>query len=508
MGKRNWLLLGFVLLKIILQYLLISPYYELHRDEFLHLDQAHHLAWGYISVPPVTSWFSYLIYLLGYTEFWVKFFPALLGALTIVIVWKTIESLGGGIYALCLAATALTFSALARLNLLFQPNSFDILAWTFIVYTLIKHIQTGKNSWIYWMGVGFGFGFLNKYTVAFLGLGLVLGLLASPVRKRLQNPHFYGGIGLALLIALPNIIWQILNDFPVIWHMRMLSRYQLVNVSRVDFLLEQPLFFIGSIFVLIAGIISFFSYPPFKKYRFLFFTLVFTLAILTYLQAKAYYAISIYPIYFAFGSMYLTQILDKGWLRYLKPITFIIPVALFILMAPLVFPVQKPEKLKEVYARHPDLQLTRWEDGEIHDIPQDFADMIGWKKLAEKVDQAYAMTPQKEYTVIICDNYGQAGAINFYTKTKGLQAVTMNADYVNWIDLSREIKNVILVRESSDGISEREISLFEKSERIGTITDPNSRETGTIIHLLLGAKTDINSILAGEIEEKRAELKE
>jgi hypothetical protein len=177
-------------------------------------------------------------------------------------------------------------------------------------------------------------------------------------------------------------------------------------------------------------------------------------------------------------------------------------------MIPLLFPIKPPEKLKEIYERHPELELTRWEDGKTHDIPQDFADMLGWNELAEKVDIAYAKAPADEYTVIICDNYGQAGAINFYTKTKGLQAVTMNADYVNWIDLSREINNVILVREASDGVSEREISFFEKSEAIGTITDPNAREFGTIIHLLMGAKTDINAILASEIEEQRAELRE
>ena len=508
MKQQNLFLFGFILIKFVLQYLLIDSGYDLHRDEFLHLDQAHHLAWGYISVPPVTSWFSYLIYLLGYTEFWVKFFPALLGALTITLVWKTIESFGGNLFACSLAAIALICSALARLNLLFQPNSFDILAWTFIFYTLIKHIQTGKNSWLYWMGIGFGFGFLNKYTVVFLGISLVLGLLISSERKRLKNPHFYGGIGLALLIALPNIIWQYLNDFPVLWHMRMLNKYQLVNVDRIDFLTEQPLFFIGSIYILIAALVSFFTYSPFKKYRFLFFTLVATLTIFTFLRAKAYYAISLYPIFFAFGSLYLTHLLKDGRKRYLRPVAILIPIIIFGLIIPLVFPIRPPENLKEVYKRHPDLQLTRWEDGLDHDIPQDFADMLGWKELAAKVDLAYAKAPADEYTVIICDNYGLAGAINFYTKTKGLQAITMNADYVNWIDLSKEIRNVILVREASDEVSDREISLFEKSEEIGTITDPNAREFGTIIHLLLGAKTDINSILAEEIKEKRAEIKE
>lgn len=508
MNRRSVFLLGFILLKFVLQYLLIDSGYDLHRDEYLHLDQAHHLAWGYISVPPVTSWFSYLIYLLGNSEFWVKFFPALFGALTISIVWKTVETLGGNLFALSLAAVGLIFSSLIRINLLFQPNSFDVLAWTFVFYTIIRHLQTGKNSWLYWMGIAFGFGFLNKYTVAFLAIGLLFGLMLTKERQIFKNPHFYGALGLATLIALPNLIWQWTNDFPAIWHMRMLSKHQLVNINRLDFLLDQPLFFLGSIFILIAATASYFTYPPFKKYRFLFYTLIGTLAVFTVFRAKSYYAINLYPIHFAFGALYLSKLLHSGWKTYLKPIALIIPIVLFGMIAPLTYPITTPDKLKEVYARHPDLHLTRWEDGKDHEIPQDFADMLGWKELAKKVDIAYAKAPSGEYTIIICDNYGQAGAINFYTKTKGLRAVTMNADYVNWIDLSREIKNVILVRDAVDGIDEREISFFEQSEEIGTITDPNAREFGTIIHLLIGAKIDVNAILAKEMEEKRVELRE
>ncbi|CEJ71010.1 hypothetical protein BN1195_03349 [Chryseobacterium oranimense G311] len=64
--KKNYLLLiFFIIAKFILQYSLISTEYELHRDEYLHLDQANHLAWGYLSVPPMNSWLAWLIKLLG-----------------------------------------------------------------------------------------------------------------------------------------------------------------------------------------------------------------------------------------------------------------------------------------------------------------------------------------------------------------------------------------------------------------------------------------------------------
>jgi hypothetical protein len=57
MKKSYWVLILFILAKFILQYSLISPEYELQRDEYLHIDQANHLAWGYLSVPPVTPGF-------------------------------------------------------------------------------------------------------------------------------------------------------------------------------------------------------------------------------------------------------------------------------------------------------------------------------------------------------------------------------------------------------------------------------------------------------------------
>ena len=98
MDPKKIALSFFILLKFGLQYVAINPVYELHRDEFLHLDLGNHLAWGYLSVPPVTSWISFIIISLGNSVFWVKFFPAFFGALTIFFVWKTVEHLGGKLY--------------------------------------------------------------------------------------------------------------------------------------------------------------------------------------------------------------------------------------------------------------------------------------------------------------------------------------------------------------------------------------------------------------------------
>ena len=161
MIKKNLILAGFIVLKFILQYILISPEYDLQRDEYLYLDQANSLAFGYLSVPPVTSWISFIIKLLGNSVFWIKFFPALFGALTILIVWKTIEELKGNLFALILGATCVLFSLLLRLNTLYQPNSLDVLCWTTLYFVVIKYFNTEKQKWLFIGALIFAFGFLN-----------------------------------------------------------------------------------------------------------------------------------------------------------------------------------------------------------------------------------------------------------------------------------------------------------------------------------------------------------
>lgn len=503
MKKEKLLICFFITLKFLLQYIAVHPDFDLQRDEFLHLDQADHLAWGYLSVPPVTSWISVLIQGLGNSEFWVRFFPALIGVLTIWLVWDLVKGLGGSLFAQSLAAVALLFSALVRLNILFQPNSIDILCWTLVGYTLVRFIQTEKSKWLYLLALSFSFGFLNKYNIAFLAMGLFPALALSPYRSIFRNKHLYFALLLALLLVTPNLIWQWQNGWPVLTHMRLLSKSQLVNNSRIGFLIEQLLFFYPSLFIWVTGLITLAVSPKSKSFRWVFWCFVFTITIFTYFQAKAYYAIGLYPILMAFGAVWISEHFEKGWKSKLKPVLLLIPLALFLLAFTLIHPYFSPERIQKNPPAYSLLGLNRWEDGEEHPIPQDFADMLGWSELAHLVDSAYQMMPKEGRTLIICDNYGQAGAINYYSKIPGLEALTMNADYLYWFDLEEKVDHLILVWEKDEQITDRELNFFEEYQEIGKITHPLAREKGTTVHFLRGAKVDINEILKEEVAEEK-----
>lgn len=318
--EKNIILICFILVKFLIQYSLISQEYELQRDEFLHIDQANHLALGYFSVPPVTSWISYIIKLLGNTVFWIKFFPTLFGALTILLVWKTIEELKGNLFALILEASCVTFSVLFRLNTLFQPNSLDVLCWTSLFYFIIKYLNSNQTKWIYLIAFTFAIGFLNKYNIIFLVIGIIPSLLLTAERKIFRNKNLYFGIGLAFIIISPNIIWQFNNHFPVVHHLHELSETQLVNVDRWSFIRSQFLFFPGTLIVVFFGLFALLKQQKFKKYRLFFWAFFIIISIFLFLKAKDYYAIGVYPIYFAFGSVYISTLLENEIGKILKPI--------------------------------------------------------------------------------------------------------------------------------------------------------------------------------------------
>jgi hypothetical protein len=504
MTKRTSILFGFIITKFWLQYLLISPDYELHRDEFLHLDQANHLAWGYLSVPPVTSWISSIMLLLGGSVFWIRFFPALFGALTILVVWKAIEELKGNLFALILGATGVLFSVLLRLNLLYHPNSLDVLCWTTLCFVLIKYFNSEKPKWLYMAALIFAIGFLNKYNIVFLLIGLFPALLITK-RTIFIEKKLYLSILLALLLISTNLLWQYNNHFPVFHHLEQLTSTQLINVNRWNFLKEQLLFFIGSLFVIIAGLYALLFYPPFKKYSFFFFTLCFTLIVFTYFKAKSYYAIGLYPIYISFGAVYLEEILKTGWKKYLWAVVIILPVLFFIPMYQVLFPNKSPDYIVNHPQQYKNLDLLRWEDGKHHPLPQDFADMLGWKELAYKIDTIYSTISNPGKTLILCDNYGQAGAINYYTKNKKITAVSFNADYINWFDLNKKYENLIRVKEleNKDNEMEKTSPFFDTSYIAGSITNSFAREYGTTIFVFKNARIDINKRIQAEIDREK-----
>jgi hypothetical protein len=502
---RYWPLIVLIIIKMVLQFVVVNPVYELHRDEFLYLNQADHLAFGYISVPPFMALFSKIVYLLGGGLFWIRFFPALFGALTIMFVWLIIESIGGSLFANILASTALIFSALMRINMLYQPNSFDILTWTIVFYLLIRYVQSEKNKWLWILSVVIAVGFYNKYNMIFLIAGLFAGLLLTYHRTIFIKAAFWIALFTCFLLLLPNIIWQVTNHFPVFQHMKVLKANQLDNNTSAGFLIGQIKFFIGSLPLTLGALIAFSYFKAFKPYRFIGICFITVLALFTVMKAKDYYAVGIYPVIIALGSVYFDTVLTKRWRPFILSMLIIFNLTIYAGVFNFLFPVYSPARIRENASTFEKFGMLRWEDGKNHNLPQDFADMLGWHEMADKAFEAYKMIPsdQLENTLIICSNYGQAGALNYYNRSKMPEAYAFNTDYIYWLPRLKKIQNLLFIgNKPGDDV----LRLFSDFKLTGEVLNEYAREKGTGIYILSGAKDFFTPVFYSKVEEKKKKL--
>jgi hypothetical protein len=510
MKNNNRLLYVLAFSKFIIPFFLQNGVYEPHRDEFLYLAEGQHMAWGFMEVPPLLSVFAWLTNLLGDGFFWIKFWPSLFGAFTFILVGKTIFSLGGGKFALLLGFLGMVLGAYMRVHYLFQPNFLEIFFWTAIAFCGIRFIQTNQNNWLYLMGVSIGLGMMSKYSVAFFVVSVFIGLLLTKERKIFTNKHFYYSLAIALIIFLPNFIWQYIHHFPVAYHMKELQRTQLQYVTPSSFLINQLVMNLPVVFIWLAGLCSLFFAANQKKYRFLGWAYFGVISLLLLGHGKYYYALGIYPVLFGFGAYWLEQLTELRFkvLRYL----FVLSPCLFIhLFIPIALPIFEPERLATFYKKNDvgKIGVLKWEDGKNHPLPQDFADMLGWKEMAGKVAKAYQTldSNEKAHAIIFCDNYGQAGAINFYGKQYHLPVTySDNASFFYWMPPKLQFDNLVLVTDDEDEMQHPFIKEFKSAVLFDSITNNYAREKGSLIIVLKGANEQFTKMFNEKIQADRDKL--
>ena len=237
---RSGLLLVFGLAGVMLvAHILTGGRYGFHRDELATLDDARHLAWGYVAYPPVTPFFGWIsLCLFGTSLTGFRFFAALAASGGVVMTGLLARELGGGRGAMLLAALAAMPFALGCGSLM-QYVAFDYLWWIIAAYFFVRLCKSGDPRWWLPLGAIFGIGMLTKYTMLFCVAGIVIGVIATPLRRHLASKWLWVGAALSVLIFLPNVIWQAQHHFISLEFLRHIHARD-VRIGRTkDFLPDQ-----------------------------------------------------------------------------------------------------------------------------------------------------------------------------------------------------------------------------------------------------------------------------
>lgn len=498
--KEVQLILFFCILKLILL-LFANSNFGFHRDELLYMAMAEHLDWGYKEVPPFIAGVSWLSsFLFGDSVFAARIIPSLASVLIIGLTGLLVLVMKGKRLAIITTCTAMIVSpAFLASGYLLQPVVFDQLFWVLSAYLAVKYIQTHQSSYLYLLGAAFGFGMLNKYTMVFFALALLIALLISQQRKLLLNRAWLYAFLIAFIIFLPNLLWQINHNFPVLAHMKELKEQQLDNINPKDFLIQLLIIHAAASLLWLLGLFYILIGKSNKRYLFLGITFILLVTILFVLQGKVYYSFGAFPMLFAAGGICVQKLLNplKPAFQYGLIMLWLVPTALLI---PITLPVLNFNTTLKFFESTTQAGLSfivKWEDQEQHATTQDYADMLGWEEMTQYVSKAYHSVPthERSQTSILADNYGQAAAIlHFRKKYKIPNPLSLNSSFALWSPDTIPTKHLIIITDDANDLSKA----FEKSEKIGEISNPYAREKGTNIYLLSNPKIDIQALYAKE----------
>jgi hypothetical protein len=410
--------------------------YGFFRDELYFLVCGHHLAWGYVDMPPLTALQARLAEtLFGLSPTGIRILSFAAGGVTVGLTGVLAWQLGGRRAAQALAMMAVLAAPvfLGTSNYL-SMNSLEPCFWMGALLVVLR-LAEGAASPRAWLLFGLlaGLGIESKHSTVFFLVALLVGLIVSPQRRILWSRWCAAGVAVLMLVALPNFVWQWAHHFPT---------YELLNgVAHTDkntkfpplaFLMQQvTMLLIVAAPLWMGGLAWLGVARKATPWRFVAITYLLFLAMMMAMHAKDYYVAPIYPVLFAAGAVALAHLRRSRWpaISY----TVILGYLLFRATAPIMLTVLPPEKYS-AYAEHFGANKIKQEKF-TSPLPQYLSDRFGWPEMVEGFAARYNALPPdvRARTAIFCGNYGEASAVNILGPKYGLpEAISGHQNYFYW----------------------------------------------------------------------------
>ena len=410
--------------------------YGVFRDELYYLACARHLDWGYVDHPPVVAivaWLARIV--IGESWIALRVLSAAAAGATVLLVGDTAADLGAGRWGR-FAAQLLTATAPVYLSLfsIYSMNAIDVLIWAGLARIAVRIFAGGSER--LWLGFGVlaGVGLENKLDVALFGAGLAGGLVAARRFDVLRSRWIWLGGACAAVLYAPHVIWQAVHGWPTLEFVANAQRHKITSLGPLGFLGRQfvsagP---VGFAFAL-AGMGWLLGAAEARRFRPLGWAALAVLVVLAVSVSKPYYfAPALTLLFAAAGAAFERMTIG----RFAAPLRAAATVA--VASGLLAAPIAKPLLSEDAFVRYiASLGVAPGSD-ENHRmgrLPQFFADMHGWREMAETVARAHAALPphDRANACVYGQNYGEAGAIDYFGPALGLPpAISQHNAYWMW----------------------------------------------------------------------------
>jgi len=402
-----WLELLSIAGAVALMHILTNSRYGFHRDELQFLSDARHLDWGYVSYPPFTPFVeSVSLRFFGLSLVGLRLASVLAQAMVILVSGLIARDLDGGRLAQVTAALTVGLSGVPLFEgTEFQYTSFSFFLWVLICWFTIRLLKTENARWWIAIGAAVGLGLLTKYTVVFFVAGLLAGMAFTPARQWFRNKWFWGGVAIALVIFLPNLVWLAQHDwisyrFLQHIHIRDVGEGRAEGYLKGQFLANANLFAAP---IWIAGLVAFFVN---RRYRVLAWMYVVPVAFFWLGKGRFYYVAEAYPALLAMGATVAERwlsLIPKFPRRAVAAVFFAGVAAVGAYTCAMIVPLAPSGALRDFALKN---------NG-------DLREEIGWDELVKTVAgiRDSLSAEQQAHLGITVGNYGEQGAIEMLGPT-------------------------------------------------------------------------------------------
>jgi hypothetical protein len=225
------------------------------------------------------------------------------------------------------------------------------------------------------------------------------------------------------------------------------------------------------VLVWIAGLWFYFLDARGKPYRALGWAYGIVLAMVFGFGGKGYYLLPAYPMLLGAGGVAWEQLIERRAWNWLKPAL----AALMLAVTATILPLAVPVLPVETFIRYSDalgVHAQTEERQTMGRLPQYYADMLGWRNMAEQVARVFhQLSPEEQaHAAIFGQNYGEAAAIDYFGPALGIpHAISGHNNYFLWGPGAADPEVLIVIGGNAAGARK----LFADVRAAGAIAYPD-----------------------------------